>query len=251
MLRRSIFALLILPGLPLWGQSPAFEAATVKVNDGLDHAVILPVFRNGAFTARNVSLRRLLRTAYGLSDLQILGPDWIGSGQYDVEAKFPGVPDSELMPMLRSLLHDRFHLTAHREKKEMPVFDMVIASGGLKMSPFDPAHPAPHPSAGAATRYLGAIATNGVVTMSQLAIQLAPAAGRPVVNRTNVEGSYSFMLIFTMAPSSSPSASDTTGSNAPDLFTAIREQLGLRLEPKKEFIEVLVVDRADRIPAGN
>ena len=91
-------------------------------------------------------MRRLLRSAYGLSDLQITGPDWLDSDQYDLVAKSPqGVPDTELMPMLQALLKERFNLSVHRDLKEMPVFEMVVAKGGLKIWQFDPARPVPRP----------------------------------------------------------------------------------------------------------
>jgi uncharacterized protein (TIGR03435 family) len=133
-------------GPALRAQSPAFEVASVKINSTSDNGMSSPDFRNGTFTARNVSMRRLLRTAYELSDLQITGPDWLDSDRYDLAAKSPqGAPDTELMPMLQALLKERFHLAVHREMKEMPVFDMVVAKGGLKIWLFDPAHPVPKP----------------------------------------------------------------------------------------------------------
>jgi uncharacterized protein (TIGR03435 family) len=237
-------------GPALQAQSPAFEVATAKVNRTGDNGATSPELRNGTLTARNVSMKMLLRTAYDLSESRITGPDWLDSDRFDVAAKSPqGVPDSELMPMLQALLKDRFHLVAHREMKEMPVFDMVVAKGGLKMSPFDPAHPAPPRGPPGGSMDFTAISTNGVATMSQLALRLTASAGRPVFDKTGVEGRYGFFLMYT--PIAAQSANGAPGSGAPDFFTAVQQQLGLRLEPTKASVEILVVAAADRVPTEN
>jgi uncharacterized protein (TIGR03435 family) len=236
-------------GSSLHAQPPAFEVATVKIHPLGDNGLSPPEFVNGAFTARNVSMRRLLRAAYGLSDSRIIGPEWLDSDRYDLAARYPsGVPDRDLMPMLQTLLKDRFHIAVHSEMKEMSVFDMTVAKGGLKMPLFDPAHPAPPRSPGGSMN-IAAIATNGVATMAELALRLSAAAGKPVLDKTNVEGRYGFMLIYT--PVSTQPIDNTVGVDAPDFFTAVEQQLGLRLEPRKDSIEVVIVDHAERVPTEN
>jgi len=235
-------------GSALCAQSPAFEVATVKIHPAGDNAMSGPDFKNGTFTARNVWMRRLLRAAYGLSDLQISGPDWLDSDRYDVVAKSPqGVADTDLMPMLQALLKERFHLAVHREMKEMQAFDMVVAKGGLKIWLFDPARPVVKPRPPADPT--GVVASNGVVTMPELATRLTNSAGRPVLDKTGLEGRYGFFLMYTMLSAQSGDA--TAGSGPPDFFAAVEQQLGLRLEPKKESIEILVVDHAERVPTEN
>ena len=243
--------LLILVGLAiaLQAQSPAFEVATVKIHPAGDNAFASPDLKNGTFTARNVSLKRLLRTAYDLSDFQITGPGWLDSDRYDLIAKSPeGVPDTEVTPMLQALLKDRFHLVAHREMKEMPVFDMVVGKGGLKIWPYDPARPVvkPPPPAHPTSAMT---ASNGVATMPQLATQLALSAGRPVLDKTGLEGRYGFFLFYTMLSAQADDA--TAGTGPPDFFGAVEQQLGLKLESNRESIGILVVDRADRVPTEN
>ena len=234
----------------LRAQSPAFEASTVKVNNSGENAAVFPNLKRGTFTARNVSLRSLLRTAYDLSESRITGPDWLDSARYDLAAKSPqGVPDTDLMPMLQTLLKDRFHLAVHREMKEMQVFDMVVAKGGLKMPVFDPSHPAPPRGPAGGAMDFTAIASNGIATMSQLALQLTASAERPVLDKTGVEGRYGFFLMYT--PVAAQSTAGASGAGAPDFFTAVEQQLGLKLEPKKEAIDILIVDHADRIPTEN
>jgi uncharacterized protein (TIGR03435 family) len=151
--------------------------------------------------------------------------------------------------MLQTLMKDRFHIAVHREMKEMPVFEMVVAKGGLKMPVFDPGHPAPPRGPAGGSMNFAAIATNGVATMPELALRLTVSAGRPILDRTGVAGRYGFFLMYT--PVSTQPVDNGPGAGAPDFFTAVEQQLGLRLEPKKESIEVLVVDHAERIPTEN
>jgi uncharacterized protein (TIGR03435 family) len=236
-------------GSALWAQSTAFEVATVKIHPAGDNGFSDPALKNGTFTARNVSMRRLLRDAYGLSDLQITGPDWLDSDRYVLVAKSPqGVPDSDLMPMLQALLKERFHLAVHREMKEMPVFDMVVAKGGLKIWLFDAARPVVKPPLPA--HVTSAMeASNGVVTMPELATRLTASAGRPVLDKTGLKGRYGFFLLYTTLSAQSDDA--TAGSGPPDFFAAVEQQLGLRLEPKKEAVEILGVEHAERVPTEN
>jgi uncharacterized protein (TIGR03435 family) len=229
----------------LRAQSPAFEVATVKVNRTDSGGTNLPRISNGRMRAENASLKQILQVAYGLSALQIGGPSWLDSDRFDLAAKAPeGVADSDLMPMLQSLLKERFQLTAHRENREMPVFEMIVAKDGLKISVFDPSHiPARPPRNGAESMIIGPM------TMSQLANTLTPAAGRPVLNKTGLDGRYFCAVTF------SPLTAQANGSAADasplDIFAAVQQQLGLKLEPKKETLEVLVVDHAERIPREN
>jgi uncharacterized protein (TIGR03435 family) len=227
----------------LCAQQPTFEVATVKVNRS-GGGTAFPGLRNGMLTARDASLRLLLGAAYDLSQNRIIGPDWLDADRFDVAAKPPqGVPDSEMMPMLQTLLKERFHLAVHREMKQMPVFDMVVAKGGLKLS-FDPAHPIPTPPANP-----GGALNIGAGTMPQIAQALTRAAGRPVLDKTGLEGRYGFLLIYT--PLSAQSADSAAGSGPPDFFISVQQQMGLKLEPKIESIEVLVVDHAERTPTEN
>lgn len=229
----------------IWAQSPAFEVATVKANHSGDNSSGFPGLRNGTLTGRNVTMRMMLRAAYGLSESRISGPDWLDSDRFDLAGKAPqGVADTEFMPMLQSLLKDRFHLEVHREMKEMPVFDMVVVKAGLKMSLSVPDHPFPTPPPNP-----GGYMNFGAGTLPEIAMRLTGSAGRPILDKTGLEGRYGFLLIYT--PVSTQSADNAAASGPPDFFTAVERQLGLKLEPNKEPIEVLVVDHAERIPTEN
>jgi uncharacterized protein (TIGR03435 family) len=228
----------------LSAQSPAFEVAAVKPNRTGEHPRTAPRLQNGTFTAEKASLKTLLVIGFGLSELRIDGPDWLDTERYDIAAKAPeGVRDSQIMPLLQSLLKDRFHLESHFETKEMPVYDLVVGKGGSKLRPFDPAHPPATPR----NPGQGAAAMVGVSTTSQIADTLERAAGRPVVDKTGMEGRFGWTLLYTPF-SGNANAAD---SAAPDVFAAIEQQLGLKLEAKKESLQILVIDHVERIPTEN
>lgn len=238
-------AILIVVGTvsALSAQPPAFEVASVKPNRTAEPPRTYPRLQNGTFTAEKASLRTLLVIAFGLSELRINGPDWIDTERYDIAAKAPeGVPDNQIMPILQSLLKDRFHLESHFETREMPAFDMVVSKSGSKLRPFDPDHPPTPRSAGH-----GEALQVGVGTTAQIADALERPAGRPVVDKTGIEGRFGWMLLYNPFFGNANSAD----SDAPDIFAAVEQQLGLKLEPKKEPLQILVIDHLERIPTEN
>lgn len=227
---------------PARAQSTEFEVASIKANRTGSGGSNLPYLRNGTLTATNVSLLMLLESAYDLSAARIIGRAWLDSDRYDVAGKAPqGIPDTEMMPMLQAMLKDRFRVSVHREIKEMPVYEMVVARDGLKISPFDPEH---FPTA---PRNLRGGVIMGGGTMEQLAKLIAGPAGKPVVDKTGLDGRYSYVLTYTPLSAQSDNAADPEL----DIFQAVQQQLGLKLEAKKDPIEVLVIDHAERVPSGN
>ena len=194
---------------------------------------------------RNVSLKTLLGVAYDIQTSRIAGPDWIDSDRFDIAAKAPeGVADKQLMPLLQSLLKERFLLAVHRETKEMPTYDMVAAKGGVKIRAYDPEHP---PATPKSTGWAAALGGNG--TMPEIADTLARVVGRPVIDRTGMEGTFFYYLNY--APLTPQPADDEADLGPPDIFTAVQEQLGLKLESKREPVEILMVDHAERVPTAN
>ncbi len=227
-------------------QSPTFEVATVKVNHTDSGRSSSPRLTNGRLTADRVTLSQLLQSAYGLSALRITGgPEWLNTDRFDLSGKAPqGVADTELMTMLQLLLKERFQLAVHREAKEMPVYDLVVAKDGLKISIFDPAHPPVPPARnGAESMIIGA------GTMSQLADLMTRTAGRPVLDKTGLAGRYGYAMTF--SPITTQLPDNTPDPGALDFFAAVKQQLGLRLEAKRETLDILIVDHAERIPAEN
>jgi uncharacterized protein (TIGR03435 family) len=228
-----------------YAQSPKFEVASVKVNRTEGEQQHYPRFANGKLIAENATMRSILQVAYGLTAIQITGPGWLDSDHFDLAATSPqGVPDTELMPMLQSLLKDRFNFTAHNEKKEMPVYDLVVLKEGPKFSLFDAAHIPPTPARnGASSMIIGAM------TMTGLAGDLTSTVGRLVLNKTGLEGRY--FCAVTFSPLTTQANDNATGSGALDIFAAIQLQLGLKMESAKEPVDILVVDHAERVPTEN
>ncbi|HEX3743882.1 MAG TPA: TIGR03435 family protein [Bryobacteraceae bacterium] len=223
-------------------QTPEFEVASIKVNLTGSGGSSFSMTR-GKVTETNVSLLGILQAAYALGPNRVIGPAWLDSDRFDVIGKAPeGIPDSEMPAMLQALLKDRFHLAVHWEKRELPVFEMVVAKGGLKLVPFDPANAnlelKPH---------RGGASIMGVGAMPELAKAISASAGRPVIDKTALQGKFIYQLSFTPLSTSSETASDPS----PDFFAAVEEQLGLKLAPRKAPVDVLVIDHADRLPSAN
>jgi uncharacterized protein (TIGR03435 family) len=226
----------------LRAQSPEFEVASIKASRADSGSSFS--FQNGKVAVTNASLLALVQRAYDLGTSRVVGPSWLDSDRYDVLAKSqPGVSDSDMRPMLQNFLKDRFRLSVHWDKKEMPVYEMVVAKDGLKIKPFDPAHLQQEfkPGRGGMSMIMG------VGTMTKLAKSISGSAGRPVIDKTGLEGQYVYQVTFDSLSAQSESASDP----APDFFAAVEQQLGLKLESKRAPVEVLVIDHAERMPIEN
>jgi uncharacterized protein (TIGR03435 family) len=225
---------------------PSFEAASIKLHPPPIRVSSDASVRGSRVVAQAVTLRDLITNAYGVRYDQIAGgADWLGSEHYDLEAKAPGgdpLTNQKAMAMLRTLLSDRFKLEVHRETRVMPVYELVTGKNGPKFKPS-----APDANGGMVTRGAAGLLhmTATKVTMEDLARQLAGTAGRPVLDKTGLKGDYVFTLDWTPADR----AADPD-SNTPSMFTAVQEQLGLKLEPAKDPIEMLVIDRAEK-PSQN
>jgi uncharacterized protein (TIGR03435 family) len=232
---------------------PAFEAASVKPTQGGRTRSIEP----GRITYLDTTLGDFIAMAYGLKRYQISGPDWImnadRSGRYDVVAT-AGRPVSadEIKRMLGPLLADRFHLAFHRETRELPVFALVVARGGPKFKqPGDGGAPPPPTPDGAG----GLFFKNYSMAMLADWLSFLPSLGRPVIDRTALEGPYSFHAnLFDLPKDASPvdmkmAMGRSDGNDV--IFSTLAEQLGLKLEARKAPIEMLVVDHADKVPVEN
>jgi uncharacterized protein (TIGR03435 family) len=240
----------------LEAQTLEFDVASVKPADGSNdlifaHSTGMRVFAprllHGTFGARNASLKLLLSCAYNVPTSRISGPGWIDSERFDIEGKSPtGVPDSQLGPMLQALLKERFLLAVHGESKEMAAYDMVPAKGGVKLQPFDPDVRPTVPK----LPYRGGSNMAGHGTMPEIADALARASERPVVDRTGMEGRFSY-YVYSSPISAQPADSTAPDTVAPYFLDAVQEQMGLKLVPKKEPVEILVGDHAVRAPTPN
>jgi uncharacterized protein (TIGR03435 family) len=222
---------------------PEFEVATVKRSpppEGDAININLGTVRNGKVTFANASLSDCLKFAYSLvSDAQIAGPDWVKSRdvRFDIVAQPPaGTPTDQLPFMLQALLADRLKLAVHREKKDLPFLALVQGKNGLKFRASNPAVP------GTGTNYGGQI-VNSQVSMPKLALLLSRFERQTILDETGLDGFYDLKLEW--APDG---AKDNPG---PSLYTAVQEQLGLKLEARKGPLQVIVVDNVEKVPAGN
>jgi uncharacterized protein (TIGR03435 family) len=200
----------------------------------------------GRFVATNVTVRQLVAFAFGVPNthfemIVIGGPDWIDADRFDVEARVSSgdIPRGQSGPLVRSLLEERFQLRAHRETREHPVYDLVVDRPDRRLGPGLRTSRSDCTVARCGLLQAPGSAGGLGVTIPQLADALAPFAGRVIVDRTGLQQPFDIDLKWT------PDA--TPASDGPGLTTAIREQLGLRLESARGRVDVLVVDAARRL----
>ena len=246
-------------------QTPSFEVVSVKPNTSGSRASSSRSMPGGAFTATNITLRLLILQAYRIKGFQLTGgPDWLDSARFDIAARAPeNTRQDELSPMLRALLAERFKLVAHTETKDQPVYALVMARSdgrlGPKLKPStldcsvppEPGQPNPCGMNTNTTNTLGAMKATGR-TLGDLAAALGNfIVNRMVVERTGLAGAYDFELSWmtdNLQSATNPAGADI--SDAPSVFTAVQEQLGLKLESQRGPVEFLVIDNVER-PSEN
>jgi uncharacterized protein (TIGR03435 family) len=235
LLMRTIALLIAMATL---AQGQKFEVASIKaaVSTGL-RIDFLP---GGRFSAKSITVNMLLRNAYGLENYKIIGgPGWADSAGFDIEAKADAdageVSHEQVLKMIQALLVDRFQLVVHRETRQSPVYNLVTGKGGATVRPAD--------SSAEVDRSLrmGHLVAHRM-GMTALAHLFAFELKRPVIDATGLRGDFAF----TMEWSRGPGESDA----GPSLFTAVQEQLGLRLESARGPVEVLVIDHVEK-PSEN
>lgn len=233
-------------------QGPVYDVASIKPSQGgkPSGARSGP---GGRLTATNTTLKTLMVFAWDVHSYEIAGgPPWLDSAGWDIVATpehhvDPGLANIDhFREMLRSLLIDRFQLEAHRETKELSVYALVVAKGGLKLKPGDAAA---HASEMRLHMSNGQMVAQKI-TWKFVAQMFSEFLGRTVIDRTGSDGAFDFKLQWTPDPTQSPLPSDPGQAppdpSGPSLFTALQEQLGLRLEAQKAPVEILVVDRATK-----
>ena len=237
-------------------EAPEFDVASIHVNnaetDGHHHIISDP--SESHFRTVNLAFRDLIQFAYGVPDSQILGgPAWLDSVMFDIDAKSDPAVDAELhtLPteearhqkqlMVQALLADRFKLKVHQETRQLPVYALIVVKDGPKFKPskidgttIDTSRTRLH-------------IAGSDDTISIFARELAQILGRVVVNQTGLSGRYDLSLRWTPDDAASaPSSADVP----PDIFTAIQEQLGLKLESTKGPVHMLVIDSVEK-PSAN
>jgi uncharacterized protein (TIGR03435 family) len=234
-----------------------FEVASVKLVDHpvAPHGVAL-IIKHGTLTMDAAQLRQIIGLAYNIQRVRVHGgPDWLDHEMYDIQAKAenPEATRDEIRAMLQSLLADRFKLAYHRETKQLPVYTLVVAKNGPK---FDEAK----------DEERGGMTTNMVSGKIQWTYQkgnlgsfcalLANMLGSPVQDETGLDRLYDFKLEVTpdsiraLGNAGPVRPNSEQADPGPSIFTALQEQLGLKLEERKGPVEVMVVDHADHASAN-
>lgn len=255
---------------------PAFEVASIKPAAPDARGMFIRAAPGGRLNINNMPLKEMIVLAFRIQPFQISGgPAWLDSARYDISAKPENSPkQSEIPLMLQSLLADRFQLKIHRETKELPIYALVVAKKDGKLGPrlteskegscttFDLSKPPPPPGPGKPpTLGCGGMMmsprslTAASVPIANLIPALSRTLGRTVVDQTGLTGNFDISMEWTpdesqvqFAPDGpKPPPSDATG---PSIFTALQEQLGLKLESQKGPVEMLVIDRAEK-PSEN
>ncbi len=251
--------------VPLWAQSPAgrpafdsFEVATIKPTPSEWNAGrFFRMQTANQFVSHAYTLRVLISVAYNLNPKAISGgPSWVDSDRYDIVARTPGNTRPNLdeeMNMLRKLLADRFNLTFHREKREMPIYVLTVAKNGPKLRESQPVEnpEGPPPLVFVLAPDVVKVPARSATTTEFTYILQRSAFDRPVLDKTGLTARYDFDLEF--APDEGlfggllkPPADATR----PGIFAALQEQLGLKLVPTKGPVDSIVIDKIDR-PSEN
>jgi uncharacterized protein (TIGR03435 family) len=191
----------------------------------------------------NQSLKRLIERAWDVRDFSFSGPGWLDTVRFDLIAKPPaGTPPSQFLPMLQTLLTERFKLTIHREKRAVAGYALVLAKGTRKFAAVDGTGP------GGTSTGRGRLEAK-TSSIAVFADMLARQLDRPVEDMTDLPGLFNLKLEWT--PDEGPADKGAERVAGPTLFTALQEQLGLKLQPRKITIDALVVDSAEKTPIEN
>jgi uncharacterized protein (TIGR03435 family) len=246
------------PARPAVDTAASFEVASVKINragrpGGLEDYIPAA----GQVRVVNQTLREMIRAAYGVEINRVLGgPDWIDSERFDVQARASSaVSREQLMSMARDLLADRFKLMARVEARQQPIWALVPSTaGGGRGARLRVAAPACTDGCGRISAGPGRMSGRSV-SLDQLATMLAPRVGRVVVQRTGLTGLFDFDLEWGLDDAQAAALAQLTplggtppaaDPSRPGIFTALQEQLGLRLESATGPVEVVVIDGAER-----
>jgi uncharacterized protein (TIGR03435 family) len=225
--------------------SPAFDVASVKPNrTGINGSSLSRT--GGRITLDNVSVRECIMFAYSIPtgrEYALAGPTWLDAEKFDIVATFPPATSRELVRvMLQSLLAERFAMKAHQERRNVNAYALATAKGGPKL------RQSPRSDDDGAFTFQEGRVTVRAISMGSFADRLSGAVfhlDRPVIDKTGIVGIYDFTLEW------APDGLSGDERGGASLFTALQEQLGLRLEAQKIATRILVVDHLDRVPAAN
>jgi uncharacterized protein (TIGR03435 family) len=256
-----IAILLLMTALVSYGQqgtdSPKYDVASIKANIDSDFPYTFRIEPDGTLSATGITLQRLMMTAYNVQGFRIAGgPGWVTSRRWDMQAKpYPAASPDQVRPMLRTLLEERFQLRSHSETRSMSVYELVVDSKGSKLRKAKDTVANPTVRAAAGSIELTK------ATSATFASQLSYALAQPVIDKTSLSGNFDFALKWTpqpgedggpatagLPPGTRPQPAST--QDGPSIFTAIREQLGLRLKSGRALVEVVAIDGV-QMPTAN
>lgn len=247
----SLLAIVTIPAASAQVRSE-FDVASVKPNKLNDRLVTIDVGPGGLFNARGYTVKLLIQRAYGVMGWNISGgPGWLDNDRFDVSAKatVPGnLTEKQLQPMLRALLADRFKLKLHEAAKEIDGYALVVARSGPKVKPS--AQTEEHPD----TFRLNATGLTGqAISMPDFARYVGGKLGLIVVDKTGLNGLYDTNAKWTVdtdEPTGGAIAADPREALKSAVFTALQEQLGLKIAAQKITIQTLVIDSVEKASAN-
>lgn len=228
-------------------KQPGFEVASVKPNPDLGPPGDIPSNMDnspGHFVMRDKPLRFFIEWAYDLKDYQVVGPEWIKiDNRYDVVANATGPANNDQMrPMLQALLAERFQMKSHFEKRELSVYALLPGKGEPKLKKADPNEPQRLSGDSSGTEFHN-------FPLSRMTFLLTRRMDRPALDLTGLAGNFDYKVDLTgLGRGMGSSGYDGEGRS---VFQAVQEDLGLKLEPRKSPVDVLVIDSVNKVPTGN
>lgn len=244
-----VFTAALIVAACAWTQAPkaSFEVASVKPNPNLGPPGDIPFNQDkspGHFVMRDKPLRFFIEWAFDLKDYQVVGPEWIKiDNRYDIVANASApATDDQMRPMLQTLVAERFQMKSHIEKRDLQVYALLPGKGEPKLKKADPSEP----------QHLGGDATGAGFynfPLSRMTFMLTRRMDRPVLDLTGLTGNFDFKVDLS-GLGNKPGSSGFDGEGR-SVFQAIQDDLGLKLEPRKSPVDVLVIDSVNKIPSGN
>ncbi len=242
---------------PANSEDLTFEVISIKPTGPTDNRVMMGFLPGGAFRATGVTAKMLIQEAFDVRDYQVSGPAWIGRDTFAIDAKPPdqerrpkpilnltlstdGSDESDAAARLRSLLVQRFALKDHIETRDIQTFSLTLDHGRSKLQEATNTRDASQRGLAMGRTQL----TGTAVSMRTLALELSRRLGRPVLNQTGLTGVYNFKLEWglDLDAQGGDTLGDAPAISGPSIFTAIRDQLGLRLQSRKGPVKIIVID---------
>jgi uncharacterized protein (TIGR03435 family) len=268
---KVLLVALMTAGMSAAQTAPQFEVASIKPAAPDERGSFIRYLAGGKLNITNFTLKQMIMNAWGVQPFQIVGgPPWLESSRFDINAKPEKPPAEGQIPlMLQKLLQDRFQLVIRHETREMPIYAIVLARKDGKLGPmlieskdgacvkYDDDHPPPRsepgkpPVMGCGSFMMGRNQVRGIASEVKSLELLSRMLGRTVIDKTGLKGTYDIHVEWT--PDENPAGQSPAGADrsavpegGPSIFTALQEQLGLKLESQKGPVELLMIEKAEK-----